>query len=67
MSKLFEEAEAILELERDLTVADYKRFKEISKQIPKNEERNFAWLSEGLHQRLPEIAAQEGNYNFLEE
>jgi hypothetical protein len=67
MSKLFEEAEAILELERTLKVDDYKRFKEISRQIPKDEERNMAWLLEGLFQRLPEIAAKEGNYNFLEE
>jgi len=67
MSKLFEEAEAILELERTLKVNDYKRFKEISRQIPKDEERNMAWLLEGLFQRLPEIAAKEGNYNFLEE
>ena len=67
MSKLFEEAEAILELERTLKVDDYKRFKEISRQISKDEERNMAWLLEGLFQRLPEIAAKEGNYNFLEE
>lgn len=67
MSKLFEEAEAILELDRTLKVDDYKRFKEISRQIPKDEERNMAWLLEGLFQRLPEIAAKEGNYNFLEE
>lgn len=67
MSKLFEEAEAIIELERNLTVDDYKRFKEISRQIPKEEDRNFAWLSEGLYQRLPEIIEKEGNDNFLEE
>jgi len=67
MSKLFEEAEAILELERTLKVDDYKRFKEISRQIPKDEERNMAWLLEGLFQRLPEIIQKEGNDNFLEE
>lgn len=67
MSKLFEEAEAILELERTLKVDDYKRFKEISRQIPKEEERNMAWLLEGLFQRLPEIIQKEGNDNFLEE
>jgi hypothetical protein len=67
MSKLFEEAEAILELERTLKVDDYKRFKEISRQIPKDEERNMAWLLEGLFQRLPEIIEKEGNDNFLEE
>ncbi len=67
MGKLFEEAEAILELERTLKVDDYKRFKEISRQIPKDEERNMAWLLEGLFQRLPEIIQKEGNDNFLEE
>jgi|TARA_R100000030_G_C3253444_1_gene123569 hypothetical protein len=67
MSKLFEEAEAILELERTLKVDDYKRFKEISRQIPKDEERNMAWLLEGLFQRIPEIIEKEGNDNFLEE
>ena len=67
MSKLFEEAETILQLERDLNIDDYKRFKKISRQIPKEEERNMAWLLEGLFQRLPEIAAKEGNYNFLDD
>jgi hypothetical protein len=67
MSKLFEEAEAILELERTLNVDDYKRFKEIGRKIPDNEERDFAWLSEGLYLRIPEIIEKEGNDNFLEE
>ena len=67
MSKLFEEAEAILELERTLNADDYKRFKEIGRQIPDNEERDFAWLLEGLYLRLPEIVKKEGNDNFLEE
>lgn len=67
MSKLFEEAEAILELERTLNADDYKRFKEIGRQISDNEERDFAWLSEGLYLRLPEIVKKEGNDNFLEE
>jgi len=67
MSKLFDEAVAIVGLERDLTIADYKRFKEIERKVPNSEEENFAWLGEALFQRLPEIAAKEGNYNFLEE
>ena len=66
MSKLFDEASEILGLERDLTLQDYKRFKEIEKNITENEERNFAWLLEGLSLRLPEIAEKEGNYNWLE-
>ena len=67
MSQLFDEAVKIVGLERNLNVADYKRFKEIGRKIPDSEEENFAWLGEALFQRLPEIAAKEGNYNFLEE
>lgn len=66
MSKLYDEAKAILGLSRDLTLEDYKRFQEIRKNIPESEERRFAWLGEGLHLRLPEIAKIEGNYNWLE-
>ena len=66
MSKLFDEASEIIELKRDLTLQDYKRFKEIEKIIPENEERNFAWLLEGLSLRLPEIFAKEGNYDWVE-
>jgi|TARA_Y100000114_G_C11712484_1_gene304224 hypothetical protein len=67
MSKLFEEAENIISLERNLTVDDYAKFKNIQKQIPKNLERDFAWLGEGLFQRLPEIAKSFGSYDFLED
>jgi len=42
MSKLFEEAELILELKRNLKVDDYIRFKEIGRKISEAEERNFA-------------------------
>lgn len=66
MSKLFNEAKDIIGLERDLNLNDYKRFKEIEKIIPENEERNFAWLLEALEIRLPEIAQKEGNYNWIE-
>jgi hypothetical protein len=66
MSKLYEEASAILGLERDLTLDDYKRFQEIRKNISENEEKKFAWLGEGLHIRLSEIASKEGNYDWLE-
>ena len=72
MSKLFDEASEIIGLERDLTLQDYKRFKEIEKNITENEditeneERNFAWLLEGLSLRLPEIAQKEGNYDWVE-
>ena len=66
MSKLFDEESEIFGLERDLTLQDYKRFKEIEKNITENEERNFAWLLEGLSLRLPEIAQKEGNYDWVE-
>tara|TARA_B100001939_G_C16917265_1_gene607530 strand:+ start:993 stop:1208 length:216 start_codon:yes stop_codon:yes gene_type:complete len=66
MSKLFDEAKDIIGLERDLNLNDYKRFKEIEKIIPENEERNFAWLLEALEIRLPEIAQKEGNYDWIE-
>jgi hypothetical protein len=66
MSKLFEEAELILEKET-INVQDYKRFKEIGRKISKEEERNFAWLSEGIYLKIPQIIEKEGNDNFLEE
>jgi hypothetical protein len=66
MSKLFNEASEILGLSRDLTLQDYKRFKEIEKNISENELDEFAWLLEGLSLRLPEIAQKEGNYDWVE-
>jgi hypothetical protein len=66
MSKLFNEASEILGLSRDLTLQDYKRFKEIQKNISENELDRFAWLLEGLSLRLPEIFAKEGNYDWVE-
>ena len=66
MSKLFNEASEILGLSRDLTLQDYKRFKEIQKNISENELDRFAWLLEGLSLRLPEIFVKEGNYDWVE-
>lgn len=66
MSKLFEEAELILEKET-INVEDYKRFKEIGRKISEEEERDFAWLSEGIYLKIPQIIEKEGNDNFLEE
>ena len=48
MSKLMQEAELILE-KKTINVEDYKRFKEIGRKISEEEERNFAWLSEGIY------------------
>lgn len=66
MSKLFDEASEILGLSRDLTLQDYKRFKEIESNISENELDRFAWLLEGLSLRLPEIAQKQGNYDWVE-
>lgn len=66
MSKLFNEAKDIIGLERDLNLNDYKRFKEIEKNIADNQEQEFAWLLEALEIRLPEIAQKEGNYDWVE-
>lgn len=66
MSKLFNEAKDIIGLERDLNLNDYKRFKEIEKNIAEDEEDKFAWLLESLEIRLPEIAQKEGNYDWVE-
>jgi hypothetical protein len=66
MSKLFNEASEIIGLERDLTLQDYKRFKQIQRNISENELDKFAWLLEGLSLRLPEIAQKEGGYDWVE-
>ena len=66
MSKLFEEASDIIGLSKDLTLRDYKRFKEIQKNIFGNELDKFAWLLEGLSLKLLEIFAKEGNYDWVE-
>jgi len=66
MSKLIQEAELILE-KKNINVEDYKRFKEIGKKISEEEERNFAWLSEGIYLKIPQIIEKEGNDNFLED
>ena len=66
MSKLFNEASKIIGLSRDLTLQDYKRFKQIQRNISENELDKFAWLLEGLSLRLPEIAQKEGGYDWIE-
>lgn len=66
MSKLFEEAWRIAEKENK-NAKDYKRLKEISRNISKNEEYEMAWILEGLFQDIPDIIKREGNDKFLEE
>lgn len=68
MIKELKEAKKILGLKRNLTVEDYKTIKGFgNKMKSKDNIELYGWILEALSQRLPEIAAQEGNYNFLEE
>lgn len=67
MIELLSEADSILE-KKELSVDDYKRFKEIGRKIT-DPELIFYYgnLEEGFYQRLKEIIDKEGNDNFLEE
>ena len=47
-------------------MSDYKRFREIGRQIGDNDTLIFASYDEGMHLRLTEIASKEGNYDWLE-
>lgn len=68
MIKELKEAQKILGLKRNLTVEDYKTIKGFEKKMKsKDDIELYGWILEALFQRLPEIAAKEGNYNFLEE
>ena len=66
MSKLFDEAWSIAKKENK-TATDYKRLKEISRKIPEGEERDMAWILEGLFLDIPGIIKREGNDKFLED
>ena len=65
MNELLAEAGDILE-KKVLNVSDYKRFREIGRQISDNDTLLFASYDEGMHIRLVEIASKEGNYDWLE-
>ncbi len=65
MRKILIEASNILTKE-NITLEDYLRFREIGRNINKEEIRYFAQYDEGMRIRLPEIAQKEGNYNWLE-
>tara|TARA_Y100001972_G_scaffold41349_1_gene51106 strand:- start:60 stop:272 length:213 start_codon:yes stop_codon:yes gene_type:complete len=65
MNELLAEAGDILE-KKVLNVSDYKRFREIGRQIDDNDTLLFASYDEGMHIRLVEIASKEGNYDWLE-
>ena len=65
MNELLAEAGDILE-KKVLNVSDYKRFREIGRQIGDNDTLLFGSYDEGMHIRLVEIASKEGNYDWLE-
>jgi len=66
MSKEFEEAFK-LSMKNILTVKDYLRIKELSREVLPDEERDMAWLLEGLFLQIPDLVEREGNDNFLEQ
>ena len=66
MSQKFEEAWEISQKE-NLTAKDYKKIKEISRDIPESEERDMSYILEGLFLDIPDIIKREGNDNFLED
>jgi len=66
MSKEFEEAFKLSQKDI-LTVKDYLRIKKLSREVLPDEERDMAWLLEGLFLQIPDLVEQEGNNNFLEE
>ena len=66
MSKQFEEAFKLSQKD-NLTVKDYLRIKELSREVLPDEEKDMAWLLEGLFLQIPDLVEKEGNNNFLEE
>jgi hypothetical protein len=66
MSKEFEEAFK-LSMKDILTVKDYLRIKELSREVLPDEERDMAMLLEGLFLQIPDLVEREGNDNFLEQ
>jgi|TARA_Y100001938_G_C8012042_1_gene390547 hypothetical protein len=66
MSKEFEEAFKLSQKDI-LTVKDYLRIKELSREVLPDEERDMAMLLEGLFLQIPDLVEKEGNNNFLEE
>ena len=65
MSERLSEAEIILD-KKEISIKDYKRFREIGRSINIDEMLYFASFDEALHLRLPEIAQKEGNWDWLE-
>lgn len=67
MIELLSEADDILK-KKELSVDDYKRFREIGNKITDSEfVFYFANFDEAFFQRIPEIVEKEGNDDFLED
>ena len=66
MSKEFEEAFKLSQKDI-LTVKDYLRIKQLSREVLPDEERDMAMLLEGLFLQIPDLVEREGNDNFLEQ
>ena len=64
ISKILKEADNILD-KKEISVKDYKRFREIGRLIKNDEMLYFASFDETLFLRLPEIAQKEGNWDWL--
>ena len=65
MSERLGEADSILD-KKEISIKDYKRFREIGRLINNDEILYFASFDEALHLRLPEIGQKEGNWDWLE-
>ena len=65
MSERLSEAEIILD-KKEISIKDYKRFREIGRLITIEEKLYFSSFDEAFYLRLPEIAQKEGNWNWLE-
>jgi hypothetical protein len=65
MSERLGEAESLID-KKEISIKDYKRFREIGRLINNDEILYFASFDEALHLRLPEIAQKEGNWDWLE-
>ena len=64
---LIDEAEKILR-KNSIDANDYNRFIALEKEMKTDYDKfEYSWLAEGFELRLPEIAAKEGNYDFVKD
>ncbi|QDP58114.1 MAG: hypothetical protein Unbinned4026contig1002_56 [Prokaryotic dsDNA virus sp.] len=63
---LIQEAFDILSKEQNLTLKDYERFIKIGNELESQSDLDeYSQLAEGIEIRLPEIAEQEGSYDWV--